>query len=102
MAGLIPDPRDRGSWWDSRGTRPRAPRDRRYTSARRFGAACPARRDVGAALVLPEVNDEDLPEVGGAQPRHTVRPNTPTPSHRWGADQPIRRISLPRCPPAAR
>src|SRR3954466_15148294 len=35
-----------------RGTRPRAPRDRRYTWAYLFGAVCPERA-VGAALVLP-------------------------------------------------
>ena len=35
-----------------RGTRPRAPRDRRYAWAYLFGAVCPERA-VGAALVLP-------------------------------------------------
>src|SRR3712207_9585847 len=53
--------------WARRGTRPRAPRDRRYTWAWLFGAACPA-RGVGAALVLPEVNAEatglHLAEIG--------------------------------------
>ena len=29
--------------WAKRGSRPRAPRDRRYTSAWLFGAVCPAR-----------------------------------------------------------
>ena len=38
--------------WARKGTRPRAPRDRRYDWAYIFGAACPA-RGVGAALVLP-------------------------------------------------
>src|SRR3954451_2049238 len=38
--------------WARRGTRPRAPRDRRYTWAYLFGAVCPERA-VGAALVLP-------------------------------------------------
>jgi putative transposase len=38
--------------WARRGTRPRAPRDRRYAWAYLFGAVCPARA-VGAALVLP-------------------------------------------------
>ena len=41
--------------WARRGTRPRAPRDRRYTWAYLFGAVCPERA-VGAALVLPYVN----------------------------------------------
>ena len=45
--------------WARRGSRPRAPRDRRYISAWRFGAACPA-RGVGAAVVLPEVNAEAM------------------------------------------
>jgi hypothetical protein len=53
--------------WARRGSRPRAPRDRRYTWAWLFGAACPA-RGVGAALVLPEVNAEatglHLAEIG--------------------------------------
>jgi hypothetical protein len=38
-----------------RGTRPRAPRDRRYTRAYLFGAVCPERA-VGAALVLPHAD----------------------------------------------
>jgi hypothetical protein len=38
-----------------RGSRPRAPRDRRYTWAYLFGAICPERR-VGAAVVLPKAN----------------------------------------------
>src|ERR687897_1128548 len=38
--------------WARRGTRPRAPRDRRYAWAYLFGAVCPARA-VGAGLVLP-------------------------------------------------
>jgi DDE superfamily endonuclease len=41
--------------WARRGTRPRAPRDRRYAWAYLFGAVCPERA-VGAALVLPYVN----------------------------------------------
>jgi hypothetical protein len=41
--------------WGERGTRPRAPRDQRYSWAYIFGAVCPARR-VGAALVLPAAN----------------------------------------------
>ncbi len=41
--------------WARRGSRPPAPRDRRYAWAYLFGAVCPARR-TGAALVVPEVN----------------------------------------------
>ncbi len=52
--------------WAPRGTRPRAPRDRRYTATYLFGAVCPA-RDVGAALVLPKANawamDQHLKEI---------------------------------------
>ena len=53
--------------WARRGTRPRAPRDRRYAWAYLFGAVCPERA-VGAALVLPYVNTEatglHLAEIG--------------------------------------
>ena len=53
--------------WARRGTRPRAPRDRRFTWAYLFGAVCPA-RGAGAALVLPAVNveamNEHLIEIG--------------------------------------
>lgn len=41
--------------WGERGSRPRAPRDQRYSWAYLFGAVCPA-RGVGAALVLPRAN----------------------------------------------
>ena len=41
--------------WARRGSRPRAPRDQRYTWAYLFGAACPARA-VTAAIVMPEAN----------------------------------------------
>jgi DDE superfamily endonuclease len=41
--------------WGRRGTRPRAPRDRRYAWAYLFGAVCPERA-VGAGLVLPYAN----------------------------------------------
>ena len=55
--------------WARRGTRPRAPRDRRYTWAYLFGAVCPERA-VGAALVLPDADTEatglHLAEVGRA------------------------------------
>src|SRR4051812_46923678 len=55
--------------WARRGTRPRAPRDRRYTWAYLFGAACPERA-VGAALVLPYADTAatglHLAEIGRA------------------------------------
>ena len=58
--------------WAPRGSRPRAPRDRRYTATYLFGAVCPE-RDVGAALVLPHANgwamDQHLEEI-----RHHVAP----------------------------
>jgi hypothetical protein len=41
--------------WARRGTRPRAPRDRRYAWAYLFGAVCPERA-VGAGLGLPYAN----------------------------------------------
>ena len=41
--------------WARRGSRPRAPRDRRYAWAYLVGAVCPERA-VGAGLVLPYVN----------------------------------------------
>ena len=43
--------------WARRGTRPRAPRDRRYAWAYLFGAVCPERA-VGVGLVLPYANAE--------------------------------------------
>jgi hypothetical protein len=53
--------------WARRGTRPRAPRDRRYAWAYLFGAVCPERA-IGAGLVLPHVNAEamglHLAEIG--------------------------------------
>lgn len=45
--------------WARRGTRPRAPRDRRHKWAYIFGAVCPARRAT-ASLVLPRANAEML------------------------------------------
>jgi hypothetical protein len=45
--------------WARRGSRPRKPRDCRYTWAWLFGAVCPA-RGTGAALVLPGVNAEAM------------------------------------------
>lgn len=43
--------------WARKGTRPRAPRDRRYDWAYIFGAACPE-HGKGAALVLPHADAE--------------------------------------------
>ena len=47
--------------WARRGSRPRAPRDRRFQSAYLFGAVCPARK-TGAAIVMPEVNIDAMNE----------------------------------------
>ena len=53
--------------WARRGTRPRAPRDRRHAWAYLFGAVCPERA-IGTGLVLPYVNTEatglHLAEIG--------------------------------------
>jgi hypothetical protein len=45
--------------WARRGSRPRAPRDRRYAWTYLFGAVCPERA-VGAGLVLPYANTEAM------------------------------------------
>jgi transposase len=45
--------------WAKRGSRPRAPRDRRYEWAYLFGAVCPAAAK-GAALVLPFANADAM------------------------------------------
>jgi hypothetical protein len=47
--------------WAKRGSRPRAPRDRRYEWAYLFGAICPE-RSTGAAVIMPEVNVEAMNE----------------------------------------
>jgi DDE superfamily endonuclease len=47
--------------WARRGTRPRAPRDRRYDWAYLFGAICP-QRSIGAAVIMPAVNVEAMNE----------------------------------------
>jgi transposase len=63
--------------WAKRGTRPRAPRDRRYEWAYLFGAICPE-RGTGAALVMPSANaaamDKHLHEIslGVAAGAHAV------------------------------
>jgi hypothetical protein len=63
--------------WARRGSRPRAPRDRRYAWAYLFGAVCPERA-IGAGLVLPCANAEamslHLAEIGRhvAQGAHAV------------------------------
>ncbi len=38
--------------WAPKGSRPRQPKDQRYTALYIFGAVCP-QRDIGAALVMP-------------------------------------------------
>jgi transposase len=45
--------------WARRGTRPRAVRDHRFTSAYVFGAVCPD-RGTGAAMIMPAVNIEAM------------------------------------------
>ena len=45
--------------WAERGTRPRAPRDTRYTSAYIFGAVCPE-RGTTAALVMPNADTQAM------------------------------------------
>ena len=60
--------------WAPRGSRPRRPKDQRYSWAYLFGAVCPA-RDLGAALVLPSVNtsmmNRHLAEISSlVQPGH--------------------------------
>jgi hypothetical protein len=47
--------------WAKRGSRPRAPRDRRFEWAYLFGAICP-QRSTGAAVVMPEINVEAMNE----------------------------------------
>jgi hypothetical protein len=47
--------------WARRGSRPRAVRDHRFTSAYLFGATCPA-RGVGAAIIMPAANIEAMNE----------------------------------------
>ena len=52
--------------WAKRGSRPRAPRDRRFEWAYLFGAICPE-RSTGAAIIMPDVNvaamNEHLAEI---------------------------------------
>ena len=45
--------------WARKGSRPRMRCDQRHTNAYIFGAVCPA-RDVGVALVLPDVDTESM------------------------------------------
>src|SRR6185312_16063469 len=45
--------------WAKRGSRPHAPRDRRFEWAYLFGAVCPE-RSTGAAVIMPEVNIEAM------------------------------------------
>jgi hypothetical protein len=55
--------------WAKRGSRPRAPRDRRYEWAYLFGAVCPE-RSTGAAIIMPEVNIEAMNEHLAEISRH--------------------------------
>jgi hypothetical protein len=61
--------------WAKRGTRPRAPRDRRYQWAYLFGAICPERR-TGAAIIMPEVNIEAMNDSRSTGARHQDRPQS--------------------------
>lgn len=45
--------------WAKKGSRPRQPKDQRYTSCYIFGAVCPA-RDEGAAMVMPYANTQAM------------------------------------------
>jgi hypothetical protein len=64
--------------WARRGTRPRAPRDRRYGWAYLFGAVCPERA-IGAGLVLPLVNAEAM-NLHLCRRSAGMLPPAPTPS----------------------
>ena len=57
--------------WARRGSRPAAPRDRRYTWAYLFGAVCPA-RGVGAGIVMPSVNLEAMSKHLAEVSRHVA------------------------------
>ena len=69
--------------WAKRGSRPRAPRDRRFEWAYLFGAVCPE-RSVGAAIVMPEVNIAAMNEHMAE-----IRPCGRNPSHAFLADSRI-------------
>lgn len=45
--------------WGKTGSRPRQPKDQRYSSCYIFGAVCPA-RDEGVALIMPYANSEAM------------------------------------------
>lgn len=91
--------------WAQRGSRPRAPRDQRYTWAYLFGAICPA-RGVGAAWVLPYANSQamnlHLQEISSqvAPGAHAVVVMDGAGWHQTGAKLRIpENISLLRLPP---
>jgi hypothetical protein len=92
--------------WARRGTRPRAPRDRRYAWSYIFGAICPA-RGAGAALVLPFVNADamqrHLNEIGRAVARgaHAVVVLDGAGWHGAAALRPPDNVSLLPLPPYA-
>lgn len=93
--------------WAQRGTRPRRPKDQRYSWAYLFGAVCPA-RDLGAALVLPNINasmmNRHLAEISRlVQPgHHAVVILDGAPWHRTGGQLRVPdNVSLLHLPPYA-
>lgn len=90
--------------WAKKGTRPRAPRDRRYDWAYIFGAACP-QHGKGAALVLPRADAEafnlHLKEISRrvAQGAHAVVLIDGAGYHGAGALEVPDNITLIRLPP---
>ena len=65
--------------WARRGTRPRAPRDRRHAWAYLFGAVCPERA-VAAGLVLPDADAAAM----AASPAPKISPYGPAASAAFG------------------
>ena len=87
--------------WARRGTRPRAPRDRRYAWACLFGAVCPERA-VGAGLVLPCRHRGCRPAPGRDRPaRHAGRAAVVVPTGRVARGRRPRRPREPHPPAAA-
>lgn len=90
--------------WARKGTRPRAPRDRRYDWAYIFGAACP-QRGIGAALVLPHSDAQafnlHLAEIGKrvAEGAHAVVIIDGAGYHGAGALRVPDNLTLIRLPP---
>jgi hypothetical protein len=92
--------------WARRGSRPRAPRDRRYDWAYLFGAACAERR-IAAGLVMPTVNAETMSRHLDAISRkvapgaHAILVFDGAGYHGAGALTVPENITLPRLPPYA-